>query len=109
MTETNAVVPATVDQVPEPGFNPGYWHELIDEKLAADFLDVTPRFLQGRRQRGDGPRFARADHDRAARATTSAARIAARRSQTAFHLRPPPGRETIELPCENLCGKRMPE
>ena len=59
MTEPSAVALATVDQVPEPGSDLGFWHELIDEKLAADFLDVTPRFLQGRRQRGDGPRFVR--------------------------------------------------
>ncbi len=59
MTETRAVALAAVDQVPEPGFNPGYWHELIDEKLAADFLDLTPRSMQGMRQRGGGPRFIR--------------------------------------------------
>ena len=38
MTETSAVAFAAVDQVPEPGFNPGYWHELIDEKLAVHAL-----------------------------------------------------------------------
>ncbi len=59
MTEPNAVAPATVDQAPEPGFNPGFWHELIPETEAADFLDVTPRFLQGRRQKGGGPPFVR--------------------------------------------------
>ena len=59
MTETSAVARATVDQVPEPGFNPGYWHELIDEKLAADFLDLTQRSMQGMRQRGGGVRFIR--------------------------------------------------
>ena len=31
------------------------------------------------------------------------------RRQTAFHLRPPLGPETIKLPCENLCGERTPE
>ena len=31
------------------------------------------------------------------------------RGQTAFHLRSPLGRETIELPRENLCGERMLE
>ena len=59
MTETSAVARATVDQVPEPGFNPGYWHELIDEKLAAAFLNLTPRSMQGMRQRGGGVRFIR--------------------------------------------------
>ncbi len=59
MTEPNAVAPATVDQAPEPGFNPGFWHELIPETEAADFLDVTPRALQSWRQRGCGPPFFR--------------------------------------------------
>ncbi len=59
MTETSAVAPATVDQVPEPGFNSGYWHELIPETEAADFLYVTPRSLQRWRQRGGGPPFFR--------------------------------------------------
>ena len=59
MTETSAVALATVDQAPEPGFNPGYWHELIPETEAADFLDVTPRSLQSWRQRGGGPPFFR--------------------------------------------------
>ena len=59
MTETTAVALAAVDQVPEPGFNPGYWHELIPETEAADFLDVTPRSLQSWRQRGGGPPFFR--------------------------------------------------
>lgn len=36
-----------------------YWHALIDEKEAADFLDVTPRYMQGARQRGGGPPFVR--------------------------------------------------
>ena len=31
------------------------------------------------------------------------------RGQTAFHFRALPGRETIELPCENLYGERRPE
>ena len=59
MTEASPTALAAVDQAPEPGLNPDYWHELIDEKLAADFLDLTPRFLQFRRQHGDGPRFVR--------------------------------------------------
>ena len=44
---------------PSPIDDPEYWHELINEKLAANFLDVTPRFLQGRRQKGGGPPFVR--------------------------------------------------
>ena len=34
-----------------------YWHSLIDEKAAADFLGMTDRFMQHRRQQGDGPRY----------------------------------------------------
>ena len=37
--------------------DPGYWFSLIDEKLAAEFLDVTDRTMQKMRQRGDGCRF----------------------------------------------------
>ena len=59
MTETSAVALATVDQAPEPGSDPGFWHELIGEKLAADFVDLTPRSMQGMRQRGGGPPFVR--------------------------------------------------
>ncbi len=39
--------------------DPAFWHELIPETEAADFLNVTIRFLQGRRQRGGGPKFFR--------------------------------------------------
>ena len=53
------IAAAAVDQAPEAESNPGYWHELIPETEAADFLDVTPRFLQGRRQKGGGPPFVR--------------------------------------------------
>jgi hypothetical protein len=35
---------------------------LIDEKAAASFLNVTPRFLQNRRKTGDGPLFVRISH-----------------------------------------------
>ena len=43
----------------DPPDDPDYWNALIDEKAAAAFLGVTVRFLQGRRQRGDGPQFIR--------------------------------------------------
>ncbi len=67
MTETSQVVLArkalemrdASDQAREPGFDSGYWHELIPETEAADFLNVTPRSLQSWRQRGDGPPFFR--------------------------------------------------
>ena len=36
-----------------------YWFGLVDEKVAGVFLDQTPRTLQAKRQRGDGPRFVR--------------------------------------------------
>ena len=36
-----------------------YWHRLIDEKVAADFLGVTSRTMQLMRQRGGGSRFVR--------------------------------------------------
>ena len=39
--------------------DPAFWHALIPETEAADFLNVTPRFLQHRRQRGGGPPFVR--------------------------------------------------
>ena len=37
--------------------DPDYWHRLIDEKAAADFIGVTDRTMQAMRQRGDGPRY----------------------------------------------------
>ncbi len=39
--------------------DPAFWHELIPETEAADFLDLTPRSMQAMRQRGDGPPFFR--------------------------------------------------
>ena len=44
-----------------PPLDPGhdYWNALVDEKVAAEFLRVTPRSMQAMRQRGDGPRFIR--------------------------------------------------
>ncbi len=34
-----------------------YWHALIDEKSAAQFLALTHRTMQAMRQRGGGPRY----------------------------------------------------
>ena len=34
-----------------------FWHALIDERVAAAFLDVTPRSMQKWRQTGEGPPF----------------------------------------------------
>lgn len=36
-----------------------YWLALIAEKAAAEFLGVTVRFMQARRQHGGGPKFVR--------------------------------------------------
>ena len=37
--------------------DPAFWNALIDEKAAADFLGLTDRFMQHRRQQGGGPRY----------------------------------------------------
>ncbi len=44
-----------------PPSDPGhdYWNALVDEKVAASFLKITPRSTQAMRQRGGGPRFIR--------------------------------------------------
>ncbi len=42
-----------------PPDSPDYWNTLVDEKVAAAFLGLTVRTVQGLRQRGDGPRFIR--------------------------------------------------
>ncbi len=39
--------------------DPAFWHALISETEAADFLDLTPRSMQAYRQRGGGPPFFR--------------------------------------------------
>ena len=56
MSEVSA---ATQEAVPpsDPGHD--YWNALVDEKVAASFLDMTPRSMQAMRQRGDGPQFIR--------------------------------------------------
>ena len=36
-----------------------YWHSLVDEKTAADFLGLSVRTLQGFRQNGRSPPFIR--------------------------------------------------
>ena len=59
MTEATTTARAAVDQAPESGASPDFWFQLIDEKMAAKFLNLTTRSMQARRQRGDGPRFVR--------------------------------------------------
>ncbi len=39
--------------------DPEFWHALIPEAEAADFLDLTTRSMQAMRQRGGGPPFFR--------------------------------------------------
>ena len=34
-----------------------YWQGLIDEKLAAEFLKLSQRTMQGHRYRGGGPKY----------------------------------------------------
>jgi len=36
-----------------------YWFGLIPEKAAGDFLGLTVRWMQAKRQRGGGPKFVR--------------------------------------------------
>ena len=43
-------------------FIPFNLQALIDEKAAASFLNVTPRFLQNRRQHRKGPSYIRISH-----------------------------------------------
>ncbi len=59
MTEVNPTTLAAVDQAPEPGTCPDFWFQLIDEKAAAKFLNLTTRSMQAARQRGGGSRFIR--------------------------------------------------
>ena len=48
------------DAEPLPNIPPdmtAYWFALIDEKAAAEFLDLTDRTMQKYRQTGDGPPY----------------------------------------------------
>ena len=61
MTETSAAGSPGIGHNGPPSAidDPAFWHELIPETDAADFLDLTPRSMQAMRQRGDGPPFFR--------------------------------------------------
>ena len=59
MTEASPTALAAVDQAPELGACPDFWFQLIDEKAAAKFLNLTTRSMQAMRQRGGGPKFCR--------------------------------------------------
>ena len=48
--------PATATDATAQG-DPTFWNALVDEKEAARFLGMTDRFMQHRRQQGDGPKF----------------------------------------------------
>ena len=57
MTELATVPLPSPELPPDVETDTDYWHGLIDERLAADFLDVTPRKMQQWRQHGDGPPY----------------------------------------------------
>ena len=59
MSEASVATPSTSEAVlrSDPGHD--YWNALVDEGVAAEFLDLTPRSMQAMRQRGGGPRFMR--------------------------------------------------
>ena len=59
MTETSPAALTAVDQAPESGACPDFWFQLIDEKAAAEFLNLTTRSMQAARQRGGGSQFIR--------------------------------------------------
>ncbi len=59
MIETSAVALATDGGDLPLGQDPAYWHSLIPETEAAEFLNMTSRSMQAMRQRGGGPRFIR--------------------------------------------------
>ncbi len=43
----------------QPEADAGFWYSLIDEKVAAAFLDLSVRSMQGYRYKGGGPKFVR--------------------------------------------------
>ena len=45
--------------VPPLDDNPEFWFALINEKVMAEFLNVTPRSLQKWRRTGEGPKYVR--------------------------------------------------
>ena len=57
MPETTALAPSPAAVPSGAEGDTDYWLSLVDEKAAADFLDVTTRTMQSLRQRGSGPRF----------------------------------------------------
>lgn len=57
--EPNVRPPATGPPEGELPDDRDYWYGLIDEKTAADFLGMTPRWMQAKRQHGGGAKFCR--------------------------------------------------
>ena len=53
--DRDAAIQGGAPDLPEDAL--AYWNALIDEKAAGDFLSVTDRFMQHRRQQGGGPRY----------------------------------------------------
>ena len=64
-TEPAAVVPTAPNTDPaaedkdQKKPDQAYWYELINEKPAAEFVNLKARTLQGYRYRGGGPEFVR--------------------------------------------------
>ena len=54
MSDVTTLGPAADDQAPAL-----FWESLIDEKLAANFLNLSPRTLQAKRVSAAGPKFVR--------------------------------------------------
>lgn len=44
---------------PNSGGDADYWNALVNEKTAADYLGMTTRWMQAKRQHGDGAIFVR--------------------------------------------------
>ncbi len=52
--------PIIAGPAPEvPTADPTFWYALVDEWVAAEFVHVVARTMQGWRQKGGGPRFVR--------------------------------------------------
>ena len=57
MEPSPTAILASSDTPSPPDTDPDYWYSLIDEKAAAEFLNLTDRTMQKLRQRGGGPRY----------------------------------------------------
>ncbi len=51
----DAAIQGGTPDLPEADLD--YWNALIDEREAASFLGMTPRFMQDRRQKGGGAKY----------------------------------------------------